>query len=73
MLSYNATTYCFTVILESVMTYMVEQYRQDTEGYNVSGCVHVEACWPGAPEGETKQVIHSNTVTLTGALGGWRA
>ena len=59
--------------LEQVATYMPQQYKQDTEGYNVSTCVHVEANWPGAPEGETKQVtliqLHYNLCTL---LGGWR-
>lgn len=40
--------------LDSVITYMLEQYKKDITGYNVVQAVHVEACWPGDPVGETK-------------------
>lgn len=41
------------------MTYLVEEYRADTAGYNVTASVHVEACWSGDPVNETKLVLVS--------------
>lgn len=35
------------------MTYLVEDYKKDIEGYNVIQSVHVEAVWPGDPVGES--------------------
>lgn len=29
----------------------------DIGKYNVTNCVHVEACWPGDPTNETKLVV----------------
>ena len=40
--------------LESILTYMLDQYKKDITGYNVVQAIHVEACWPGDPVGETK-------------------
>ena len=42
--------------LEPIMTYLVDDYKADVAGYNVSTCVHVEACWPETddPVDETK-------------------
>lgn len=39
---------------EPVLTYLVDQYRNDITGYNITQCVHVEANWAGDPVGETK-------------------
>ncbi len=36
------------------MTYLLEDYEKDITGYNVTASVHVEACWPGDPVGETR-------------------
>lgn len=38
----------------SVVTYSLNEYTKDISGYNVTHAVHVEACWPGDPVGETK-------------------
>ena len=39
-----------------IMTYLVDEYRADIAGYNVTASVHVEACWSGDPVNETKLV-----------------
>ena len=39
---------------EPVATYLLEEYQKDMAGFNVTHSVHVEACWPGDPVGETK-------------------
>lgn len=39
-----------------VCTYLLDHYLQDTEGYNISHSVHVEAGWPGDPVDETMYV-----------------
>ena len=39
---------------EPVATYLLEQYGKDITGFKVTQSVHVEACWPGDPVGETK-------------------
>ena len=41
---------------EPVLSYLLDRYREDTRGHNVTQCVHVEACWPGDPVGETRLV-----------------
>ena len=41
-------------LTEPVLTYLVDQYRNDITGYNITQCVHVEANWAGDPVGETK-------------------
>ena len=38
---------------ESIVTYLLEQYHGDVQGYNVTQAVHVQACWLGDPVGET--------------------
>ena len=43
-------------LTEPVLTYLLDRYREDTRGYNVTQCVHVEACWPGDPVAETRLV-----------------
>ena len=40
--------------LEPVLNYLVEEYRADIAGYNVTHSVHVEACWPDDPVNETR-------------------
>ena len=48
--------YCIYIynITAPVMTYLMEQYKNDIAGYNVTQTVHVEAGWPGDPVGETR-------------------
>jgi len=49
----HAQTYSNTHT-EPVATYLLEQYGKDITGFKVTQSVHVEACWPGDPVGETK-------------------
>ena len=44
----------FILISGRLVTYMLKDYNEDVAGYNVTHTVHVEACWPGDPVGETK-------------------
>lgn len=37
-----------------IVTYTLDDYLKDTEGFNVTSAVHVETVWPGDPVGETK-------------------
>ena len=50
---YNPNNYILAPT-EPVLTYLVDQYKNDITGYNITQCVHVEANWAGDPVGETK-------------------
>lgn len=56
---FGMITYCIykiysLIFLASVIPYTLKEYVNDIAGYNVTHAVHVEACWPGDPVGETK-------------------
>ncbi|XP_064404857.1 uncharacterized protein y4mH-like isoform X1 [Halichondria panicea] len=40
-------------MFKSVLTYLTDDYKKDTEGHNVVQCVHVQAAWLGDPVEET--------------------
>ncbi len=46
----------FFLYSEPVLTYLVDEYKKDTDTVNVTACVHVEAVFPGDPVGETMYV-----------------
>ena len=50
--------YCIFRVVKDAETYLPSDYKRDIGKYNVTKCIHVEACWPGNPVDETKLVRH---------------